>query len=100
MARTSSAGRPGIRCNRSRRVSTVRGNSDRDHSAVEQAARNTGFLTITRSVVMRLFTIAVLALGVGLVAWADEPKKDAAPEPDKKVQDKAPEKIPEPKIPG
>jgi hypothetical protein len=49
---------------------------------------------------MRLFTIAVLTLGVGLVAWADEPKKDKAPEPDKKMQDKAPEKIPEPKVPG
>ncbi len=49
---------------------------------------------------MRNWSILVIALSVGLAAWADEPKKDKPAEPEKKLPDKAPEKVPEPKAPG
>lgn len=48
---------------------------------------------------MRIFSITALVLGLGLAAWADEPKQDKAPEPEKKMPEKAPEpKLPEPKV--
>src|ERR1700689_2675442 len=49
---------------------------------------------------MRILSLVVIALGLGLAAWADEPKKDKAPEPDKKMPDTKvpakPEEVPPP----
>jgi hypothetical protein len=52
---------------------------------------------------MRILSITVIALGLGLAAWADEPKQGKAPEPDKKMPEpekKAPGKAEEPPAAG